>query len=115
MPWKPFSSKGALAYHIGRKQSASIGGPRNRSVVGKLVRDRFGSKAALTTLKCDFRSYPNSGHHVSEQALPKSATICREQTTRSATQSPRRRWRAVSVVQRGQVPWRYLVGACTGR
>jgi hypothetical protein len=37
------------------------------------VDDCFGSKAALTTLKCDFRSSSNSGHHASGPPLPKSA------------------------------------------
>src|SRR5258705_13325372 len=32
-----------------------------------------GSKADLTTLKCDFRSFPNSGPPTSELSLPKSA------------------------------------------
>src|SRR6266404_483612 len=47
MPWKPFSSTRIISISYLQEAVSKHRGPRNRSVVGKLVRDRFGSKGEI--------------------------------------------------------------------
>ncbi len=47
-----------------------------------------GSKAALTTLKCGFRSSPDSGHHASGLPLPRCATSGLMHRKQTLTRSP---------------------------
>src|SRR5439155_23466329 len=60
MPWKPFSSTRSISISYRQEAVSKHRGPRNRSVVGKLVRDRFGSKTVVTPLKWDVCITPES-------------------------------------------------------
>jgi hypothetical protein len=42
MPWNPFSSTRIISLSYRQEAVSEHRGPRNRSAVGKLVRDRFG-------------------------------------------------------------------------
>jgi len=54
----PFSSMRSISISYRRQAVSQHRGPWNRSVVGKLVRDRFGSFAPFWPWAAHFRSSP---------------------------------------------------------
>jgi len=62
MPWNPFSSTRSISISYRQEAVSEHRGPRNRSVVGKLVRDRFGSASEVSAFECQVSITPMNRH-----------------------------------------------------
>jgi hypothetical protein len=69
MPWNPFSSTRSISISYRQEAVSEHRGPLNRSVVGKLVRDRFASIGEIARLAQRAFGFAQRDHRAADARL----------------------------------------------